>query len=453
MKRFTTLMTVAFMSLCFVAQAQVDFNDPRYAAWGADAQLREQNLLNNTYFKEALDNKLYDEAAALFVKLIVDCPKASEAIFARGIVLYKAKIARAKSMDEKKIMVDSLMFVHDKRLEYYANHAKRGRNYILDSKARDYFNFMKSDRAGLREVFKLAIEAGGQETDLKLVYLYFQNLCDDYKMDEVMADEVMAEFERLMPYFDNLEDGEAKLREDFVNVFSTSGVATCENLEVIYGKQLAENTEENVELLMKAVRLMTRLKCNSQFYVSTAETLYKLAPTSQSAMTLASIFQGQSEYDKAARYLRDALQVEEDMEQRELLNARIALIELAANRPSAAAIAARESINTPDGTKSDNGIGYFVLAQCYAAAAADCGGFEGQATYWAAYDVIALAIANLTGEGESEYRSIARQMQASYAAFFPSSEECFFREIKEGDPYTIKCGLATGLQTTVRVRK
>ncbi len=451
MKRFRLLLTFALVAIGFVAQAQVDFNDPRYAAWGPDAATREANMLKSTFLREALDNKLYNEAAKHFQDLVQSCPEASEAVFARGVVIYKQKIARAKSLDEKKGLVDSLMIVHDLRLQYFASHPKRGRAYILDSKARDYYNYMRTDREGMREVFKSAIAEGGAETDVKLVYLYFQNLCEDYKLDEVMPEEVMTEYERLAPFFENLTGEDAELAENFTSMFSTSGVATCENLESIFAPKIAESPED-VELLSKTVRLMGRMKCDSDFYVSSVEALYKIAPTSSAAISLAAIFQSKNEYDKAAQYLRDALEVEEDMEQREALNARIALIEIAANRIGAAAAAARESINTPDDTKSDNGIAYFVLAQCYAISAGNCEGFDGQATYWAAYDLMAIAIANFTAD-EAEYKSIAQQILNSYPAYYPSAEECFFREVKEGEPFTINCGIATGAKTTVRIRK
>ncbi|MFI3292222.1 MAG: enzyme of heme biosynthesis [Rikenellaceae bacterium] len=452
MKRIKLALIISLSAICAMVQAQsVDFNDPRYASWGADAAEREQNMMVNTFFRDAHTNKNFEEASTHFMTLVKNCPEASESIYARGVVVYRARVTRAKSLDEKKILVDSLMFVHDLRLKYFSDHEKRGRAYILDGKARDMYNFKRNDRAALREVFKEAIEANGDKVDPQFVLLYFQNLCEDYKMDEVMADEVIAEYERLSPYFDSLESEYTKYRDDFTSSFSTSGVATCENLESIYGPKIIADSE-NTELLGKCVRLMSRLKCNSEFYVSLVEKQYKLEPSSSAAMMLAAIYQNKGDYDNASKYLRDALEVEEDIEQRESLNSRIALIELAANNLSAAVAAARESISTPDDTKSDNGIAYFVLAQCYAASAASCSGFEGQAVYWLAYDTMAIAVANFSSD-EADYKSVAQKTMSSYPSYFPSQEECFFNELKDGTSYTVKCGLGSGQSTTVRARK
>ena len=46
----------------------------------------------------------------------------------------------------------------------------------------------------------------------------------------------------------------------------------------------------------------------------------------------------------------------------------------------------------------------------------------------------------------------ARNLADSYRSVFPTAEECFFAELKEGVAYTITCGLAKGLKTTVRYR-
>ncbi len=451
MKKIRLALIFTFLVACFVAQAQVNFDDPRYEKWGPDAASREANLLTSTFLADAINNRDYNDAAAHFQKLITACPDASEAVFQRGVILYRAKIARAKNLAEKKQMVDSLMIVHDLRLKYFSDHPKRGKTFILDSKVRDFYNYKKSDRAGLRTAFREAIEGCGDKIDAQLVVLYFQNLCEDFKMDEVMADEVMSEYDRLTPYFDSLESEYTKFRDDFTNAFSISGVATCENLESIFSAKLIA-TPDDVDLLTKCSRLMTRLKCTTPFYISVVERLYELAPTSQAAMSLAAIFQDKKEYSKAVSYLQKALASEEDSEERETLNARIALIELASNNMAAAAAAARESINTPDDTKSDNGIAYFVLSQCYAAAAEKCTGFDAQAMFWVAYDIMDMAVKNFT-PAESDYKNVAQQSMVAYKNNFPSQEECFFNELKEGDSYTLKCGMANGYTTTVRVRK
>ncbi len=452
MRTLKFVMAFALAIIGFSANAQINFNDPQWAMWGEDAASREKNMLNSTFLKEAIDNKDYDKASTYLSDLIVNAPAASDAIYARGILLYRNKINRATTLAQKKSYVDSLILMHDLRLENFANHPTRGAAYITDSKARMYAIYDKNNREGMRNAFKQAIEAGGANTKTDLVLLYFQNLCDDYAMDEVMADEVVSEYERLAPFFENLEGEDAEMRNSFEAVFGQSGAASCENLEALFAEKIAADPQ-NVDLLSKAVSLMDRSSCKTPFFAATAEKLYALQPNSASAMALAAIFQNEGDFAKASKYLTDALAQEEDVEAKEVLYSRIALVEVAASRMAEAAKAARAAIATEDDDKSDNGIAFFALAQAYAASASSCGeAFDRQTVYWAAYDAMQNALANFSAD-ESQYVEPAKQMLAVYASNFPSAEECFFNEVTEGTTHAIKCGIASGVRSTVRIRK
>lgn len=443
MKKFKFFLSAAFAMLAVATYAQ-DLSDPKYAIWGDTPEERQQNILNSNFLKEACDNKDYDSATQYLQALLANCPKASENTFVRGITLYKNKINRAKSLAEKNVYVDSLLLLYDLRNEYFGDHASRGTAYILDRKAREYLTYKPNDRAGIRKAFREAIEAAGTQADPETVVVYFTNLCDDYKnTDEVMPDEVLSEYERLAHYFDN--PAAAEYKDQFDAAFGLSGAASCENLERLFGAKLAA-APDDVELLAQAVGLMSRANCDSDFYFATAEKYYELKPSSETAMFLAQAFQAKGDFAKAKTYLNEALTTESDSSERQSLLVRIALVGLAANDISDAASAARQARDL----NPEDGVPYFVLAQCYASSAAACGGFAGQAVYWAAYDTITKALELLPAD--SEYTEPAKRLQASYRSSFPNSEECFFNELSAGSRYTISCGTASGVVTTVRPR-
>ena len=281
MKNFKFLLSAACSLFAFAALAQ-DFSDPKYAIWGDTPEERQQNILNSNFLKESCDNKNYDAAAHYFKELVDKCPKASENTYVRGITLYKNKINRAKSVDEKNMYVDSLMLVYDLRNQYFGNHAKRGSAYILDRKAREYLTYKPNDRAGIREAFREAIAAGGDNTDPETVVAYFSNLCDDYKnTDEVMPDEILSEYERLEAYFEKHPEA-SEYKSQFDAAFGMSGAASCENLENLFKPKL-EADPENETLLAQAVGLMSRAECSSDFYFNTAERYYQVKPSSETA--------------------------------------------------------------------------------------------------------------------------------------------------------------------------
>ena len=443
MKNIRSILLAAAAFCAVSASAQQDFSGPQYAKWGDTPEAREKNILNSNFLKEACDNKDFNAAAQHLKELIEACPDASENIYVRGAVVYKNKINRAKSLAEKKTYVDSLLLMYDLRNRYFGDHPKRGTAYILDRKAREYLTYRPNDRAGIRNAFREAIEAGGAATDPETVVAYFGNLCEDYKnTDEVMPDEIIAEYDRLSPIFG---EGAEEYKSQFDAAFGLSGAASCENLEKLFAAKLAAAPEDET-LLAQAVALMSRAKCDGDFYFAIAEKYYEVKPSSETAMFLAQAFQNKGDYTKATKYLNEALSSETDPAEREKLYVRIALVELVANHIPAAAAAARSARDLDP----EDGVPYFVLAQCYGVSAGQCGGFAGQATFWAAYDTMRKALDLLPSD--SEYAAPARASLASFQSRFPTSEECFFNELQEGARYTVTCGTAAGVATTVRPR-
>lgn len=444
MKNVKSLLSAAFALFAFAAIAQ-DFSDPKYAAWGESVEDRRQNMLNSSFLKEACDNKSYDQGSFYFKELIDKCPGASMNIYVNGTKLFKSKIARAKSVAEKQSLVDSLLLCYDLRNQYFGNHQKYGSAYILDRKAREVLNYMPSDRAAIREAFRAAIEAGGEGTDPETVVAYFSNLCDDYKnTDEVVADEVIAEYDRLTPFFASNPEA-ADFKKQFDGAFGMSGVASCENLEKLFRERLAAAPGDEA-LLAQAVALMSRANCDSEFYFEVAEKYYEVKPQTETALFLAKAFQGKGDFAKASKYLNEAMEAETDPAEQQKLLVRIALVNLASNNTSGAAAAARQARDL----NPEDGVPYFVLAQCYGISAGNCGGFAGQAAFWVAYDTMAKAVELLPED--SEYTPYARTSLGQFRSRFPTNEECFFNELQEGARYTVTCGLAAGTATTVRPR-
>ena len=208
-----------------------------------------------------------------------------------------------------------------------------------------------------------------------------------------------------------------------------------------------EAAPEDMELLKQTVSLMSRSQCSSEFFLQIAEKYYAMEPSAQTAMMLAQGFQERGDFAKSTTYLREAIAAEQDAVQKELLLVRLSMTELAAKNPTAAAVAANEA----KALNPNNGMAYFALAQAYAASAASCSGLEGQAIFWVAYDTMTQAANLLANDADAgNFAQTARDAAANYRRGFPTAEECFFNELMEGARYTITCGPARGIVTTVR---
>ena len=448
MKSVKFLLAAVAMFVGFSASAQ-DFSDDKvYGKWGATVEERQENILASNYLKEAIDAKDFNRAAHYFQQLLEKCPEASQQTFARGVTIYKNKAQRARSVEERKTFIDSILYIYDQRVIYFGDHSKNGKDYILDMKARDMLRYCTTDRpllrAGLKDAVDAGIESGSSHLDI--ASSYFKYLCEDYEYDDsVTSDMILAEYERLTPLFAEVSAEDEQYRDIFETSFGTSGAASCENLEQLFSQKLAADPN-NEALLSQAVALMSRAQCTSDFFFATTEKYYTIKPSSETALFLAQGFKNRGENDKALKYLREALAVETDPAKKEPLYVQISLIEMSKNNHAAAMEAAREL----RGINPENGYAYFIFGQCYAATTCPEDKIGGSSVYWAAYDAMAQAV-NLLKD-EPEVQKAAQQLMNAYRAAFPVQESCFFAELTAGDRYTIRCGYASGQSTTVRYR-
>ena len=273
MKSVKVILAAAALFLGFSASAQDFSDDAKYGKWGTTVEERQANISASNYLKEAIDAKDFKRATEYFQQLLNNCPAASQQTFARGVTIYKNKVQRARSVEERKVYIDSILYIYDQRVIYFGDHSKNGKDYILDMKARDMLRYCTTDRPLLRSGLKDAVDAGIEsgKVHLDIAASYFKYLCEDYEYDDnVTSDMILTEYERLSPLFAEVSAEDEQYRDMFETSFGTSGAASCENLEALFSQKLA-NDPDNEALLSQAVALMSRAQCTSDFFFASTE--------------------------------------------------------------------------------------------------------------------------------------------------------------------------------------
>ena len=242
MKSVKILLSVALAVVGVVAMAQDFSDDAKYGKYGATPEERKDNIYLLNFFNEAVGNQDFQTASGYLKQLLDKCPKASENIYAKGATVMKNKIARAKSVAEKKTYIDSLMLLYDLRIENFGDHATRGKAYILDRKARDFLIYNPLDHERVLELFREAIAA---QPDPELVAIYFKQLTDYYKDDgEGSPEEIIAEYDRLSPVFDGATGQAAEYKDQFDKCFGLSGVARSDDARQMRQRVLSDYRRE-----------------------------------------------------------------------------------------------------------------------------------------------------------------------------------------------------------------
>lgn len=418
--------------------------------WGENAtqEQRHQNVLKFNYFKDAYDAKNYDLALSYLPDLLRDAPKAMVSLYSMAGNIYKVKIQQSRSMPDKNAYIDTLMSIYDARITYFGDHARYGRSYTLIQKAKDYLNFRPTDREGMKAVFNEAIDANSNNLDaevLNLVNVYFKELTDDYQQEAIDPEEYLAYYDKFSGLLGRATGPAAdEARTTFDALFVQSKAGDCETLERIFKGRLAE-TPDDIDVVIKAFSQLRSLNCNSPFFFEVAEKYYSMEPSSGTAMLLAKAYEANGNTRKGMEFLRKAVDQETDPIAKANLCVEISGMELAANNGRGAAEFARQAMNY----NPQNGYAYMFLAQSYALGASSCEEFDRQTVYWLAVDELQKARRIFTS-GSDELRTV-NELISTFTSSFPSTEELFFRGMKSGNSYDVRCGWVTG-RTTVKER-
>lgn len=446
-KRFLMLMLlIASTTVSLMAQGYDYKQDPKY---GNTPEEREHNVTILNYFNDACQMKTYDDAANYLRELMASCPQASENIFIKGGEIYRNKLSRAKTKADRFMYLDSMMYIYDQRVITYGDHDKRGKSYILNLKAQDFYVYAPGETARAFGYFRDAVNAASVNHDLDpdMAKVFFNALTENYKLGDITPDDYMRDYELVAGELALMEQNEEVVdaTNSLETLFAQSGAASCENIEKIYRPRY-EADPNNVDLMKKIAGLLSRSKCTSDFQMALLENYYKVEPTPEVALLLAGLYEDRQDHGKAIEYINIAIKNETDATKRTGYIIRAAAANLANNNFRSAADLAKQAI----AAAPDNGFGYLLYASALASGASSaCSGFDRQAAYWLVVDAYQQARSKFSDDPAQ--LSNINQAIGSLSANFPKTEDTFLRNLSPGDGYTVNCGWISG-RTTVRER-
>lgn len=430
--------TIFFFLAFFANQANAQakpYEDPKY---GVDSASRMECLMNISLYTEFYKQKNYNDAIGPWRKVFYNCPQASKNTYIKGANIYKNLIVREKDAAEREKLVDSLMTVYDRRVEYYG---QKGRVYSY--KGVDLYSFRKEEAA--QEVYDMLQEActlEGKKTKAAVVTIFMQAAIDLYRSDAIDGTEVINAYTLSMNTLDkakqyaqqkNDKDDLEKIATSYDNVealFSESGAANCEALISIFGPKFDEN-KADLDWLKKVTALLNKTDCNdSELFAKASEEQYKLEPSAEAAHNLARLFLKSEEYDKAEKYYEEATSLQEDPEKKSLYYFEWSTLAMAQGKYQKVRDLSYKALKFND----KDGRPYLMIGKAYAADSKNIGKekVEQNAVYWAAVDKFYQA-----KKVDSTIAEEAKNLINTYSKYFPNKEEAFFLDIQEGKPYTV----------------
>lgn len=436
---------VAFALGLFLAVGMVNAQDDKF---GSDPELCKRSY---TLYKEFHRQKNYRDALPYWRKTIEVCPKFSTSVWSDGEKMFKSRIESTEDLVEKEVLIDSLMWIYDQRVNYFGNNPRYPEGYILGNKGVALLDYRKEDTKTGYDILKKSIELQDKASKPPVVLVFMQASRQLFSDGLIDAAQVLKDYEMAMNVVDtNLKDNpKDKLWQTAKNGiethFTKSGAADCDALVALY-EPLFDANQTDEEWLKKISRQLRKAGCtDSDLYVATSEAQYAINPDADAGHNLAVMFMRQEDFDKAKEYLEAAIEIGQESDELADMYYELAQINFShfkeyrkARQLALKAIEARPNWGDP----------YILIGNIYITVRSDVfsDDFDQATVFWAAVDKFAQA-----KRVDPEMADKASDMIRQYSKYFPNNELVFFHTLKEGDKYTV--GGWINETTTVRARK
>ena len=406
-----------------------------------------------SYYQEYYKQKNYDSALPNWRKAYAICPAtASQNLFVHGSTLINREIN--KNRNNKAVfkgLVDTLLALQDKRLEFYPRTAKGvdQKATILNNKGKYIVNFCSEDSQYLYDNLSAIIKELGNETDGVILVNNLQAAINLYRENKLQADDVINMYDTVSEAITgatakNDEEAEEilKTKATIESVFADSRVASCDNLIAIFTPRF-DADPNNAAVVTNIVKLMNNAEdcSNNDLYFRAVSQMHKLDPSYRSAYGLYKLNAARGNVADACRYLDEAIDSDDsdDATDAQYLY-ELARFCYANNMRGRAFDAAQKAVRLDNGYA---GKAYMIMGNLWSSAS--CGGDVNKyARYWAATDYYQKAKA-----ADPSLSADANSAIGKVSVYYPEASEIFMYDLGKGQIYPVSCG---GMTTTTTVR-
>ena len=405
-------------------------------------------IRNLSLYREYVKQKNYEPALESWKIVYRECPKASLYIYIDGIKMIEADIKKATDAIQKEALIDSMINIYDQRIKYYG---KRG--YVLGNKGVNFIKYSKNTIENMQKGYgclKESIEIEKYKSRPAQLLTFMQASKVLFTANVIEGGQVVSDYGMVIEIIDKVIADNSKnaanmkkAKPSVEQIFELSGAASCEDLVPFYTTKF-EETPEDKEFIKKATDLLRTTKCTeSELFFNMIDKLNSIEPSAELAKELAKISKQNENLEGAARYFKQAIEMQNDNIEKSISYLELGDITRRLGNYSQARTYALNSIEMDP----NNGYPYLLIGNIYAASSKSCSEeeFEQKAVYWAAVDKFAKAKAI-----DPELTEDADKFIEAYRPHFPDNETIFFYGLKEGGIYTVGCWINE--KTTVRSR-
>lgn len=446
MKKFNLLISLLFIFSVLDLKAQAGLNihlDPKY---GPDSLSRMECANNLSTMSEFMKINLYDYALASWKSVFDKCPSSSKNIYLYGVRIYRELINKENNPSRQQELIDTLLLIYDRRIENFGQEGM-----VLGRKGLDLLKYRQNNIEQAHDCLERSVKLSKKNSEDAVIVTYMQTTVVLFKTDKLSAQNVIDNYLEIADILDakiksggSDKDQATAALGNVDMIFSESGAGSCEDLINIFTSKF-EQSPNDLDLLKKITTLLAKRNCeDSDLFAHTSENLYELEPSAEAAYNLSKLFIKREDYEKAVLYLKKAIELVENDEEKATYLYQLALIEFTQLEQYSKA---REHALQAAALKPNWGDPYILIGNLYASSSKSCGEneFEQAAVFWTAVDKYVKAKSVDESKTEEANELINRYMQ-----YFPDVEDAFFYGFQEGQDYTVGCWINE--KTKVRTR-
>lgn len=430
-------------SLALIFSASMLFGQGKY---GADSAECVKYL--SFYTQYAKQGNL-DEAAPSWRKAISICPPtASQNMLIDGMKIMRKEINKYKNNPiRKKELVDSLMMLHNLRLENYPKYRVTAQTNL----AKDMMNYSENGQEeDVYNVLDKTLDITKEKTDIAIAVRYLHYAIELYKKGTFTEEQVRSSFNKSINILEAVNQAKpsesaAGAIQDVENMYAQSGVASCDGLMSLLAPRY-EQTPDDKALLQNIISLLTNANCtDSELFRNAVEGLHKLDPSHNTAYLLFKLYSSSSdkgEIEKAKSYLKEAIDAEDSdltVDGDYYFEYATYCFKMGDNLEAIEAAKKTAAISEANAGKA-----YFLIATIWGTTHCKGDEIESRANFWVATDYM-LKAKKLDPSLEEE----ANKHIANYEKYYPEQATAFMHEKLDGESFTVSCN---GMRETTTVR-
>lgn len=417
---------ISIILLCLLTN--ITFGNGSIYSWGENPTESKGRWM---FLQSSVEEKKYDEAIKPLHWLLKNTPDLNVALYIQSVKILEQNVKIEKNPERKKVLQDSVLWAYDERIKRFGDEA-----FVLNRKGRIALKYLmkrKNKEDELYSLYSRIYELNKDDMLVQNATNYFVSSVSVFKMNKIDKETTISIYSSLLSFLDKKEisfsSNDKKLsivrknRLKMSKYFDKHIPISCKEIQTYFGEDY--QTSPTLDKAKSINTLLVKKKClDSELFIQTNNKILETEPSSKRYSVAAKLYLNSGKIKESYNYFSKAVELENNDSIKSLLQLELAKISLTIKDYSKSKSEVLSAINL----NSNNKKAYEFLGDLYLVGATSCISSDvlvKKSIYIIAYKQY-LKSGNVT-----KMESTKKQ--------FPTIEEIFVRNKKEGDIIKVGC--------------